>query len=176
MIESIIHPPKQVALSLQEVRDTLRISGHSEDIRLVSIIQAATSWIENMTRRALINQTRKATFYLKHNSDRPLTSQKNRVFLPTQPLQEIKRVLFQGDPVDAYQIIDNRYVSLPNFSNPGELSLVYEVGYGAKPDDVPTPLKQAILLAVVKFYEDMVFPQEREVSSLISPYRSLSIH
>jgi hypothetical protein len=157
MIETIIHPPKQIALSLQEVR-------------------AATSWIENMTRRALINQRRKATFYLQHNSNTPLSSQKNSVFLPTQPLQEMKRVLFQGNPVDLYQIIDNRYVLLPSIDAPGELILVYEVGYGTQPEDVPSPLKQAILLAVVKFYEDMVFPQEREVSSLITPYRPLSIH
>ena len=176
MIETIIHPPKQLALSLQEVKDTLRISSMSEDIRLVSIIQAATSWVENMARCALLTQTRKAIFYLNHDIHKSSRHERNRVYLPTHPLQEVKTVLFQSNPVDAYQIIDNRYILLPNFSQPGELIIVYLVGYGSKQDDIPPPLKQAILLAVVRFYEDMVFPQEREVSSLISPYRPISIH
>ena len=176
MIETIIHPPKQLALSLQEVKDTLRISSKSEDIRLVSIIQAATSWVENMVRCALITQTRKAIFYLKYETHKPSRHERNRVCLPTHPLQVVKKVLFQSHPVDTYQVIDNRYLLLPNFSQPGELMVAYLVGYGSKQDDIPAPLKQAILLAVVKFYEDMVFPQEREVSSLISPYRPLSIH
>lgn len=176
MIEAIINPPKQLPIDLQEVKDTLRISDKSENPRLLSMIKSATTWIEKLTQKAFITQTRKSIIYLSHSQQAPHSMKRIRVPLPTLPLRRMIKVLFQEEEVESYSIQGGQYLCLPHFFHPGELSFHYEVGYGPNPEDVPAPLRQAILISVTNYYEDMVFPPFKKIKHLINPYRSLSIH
>lgn len=178
MMETLLTPPNLLPVSLTEIKETLRIVTNREDERLTSLIKASTAWVEGLTGKAMIAQTRAIT--VKVSALRLWqVRQQREVFslrLPTLPLIEVLEVSFNGTPINAFRVEESRFVELPTLKKAGEIRIVNEVGFGNQRDDVPAGLRQVIIMATARFYEQLTFPTEGEVRSLIAPYTSTRLH
>ncbi|MEM6397488.1 MAG: head-tail connector protein [Bacteroidota bacterium] len=168
MYELTVHtPPAIEPISLAEAKNWLRVDNDADDSLIETMITSARMAAENYTNRKFITQTLKQDF------------QAGAVIVP------LNAGPVQGDPilvigstdleVDVdYTFNESTYAFQLNQMTTAKLSLTYVVGYGDSADDVPAPIKQAILLTMGKFYEnrsDQVHRLPTAAQHLLNGYR-----
>lgn len=158
----LMTPPATTPVSLEDVKDHLRIDGDHEDAKLTSFIEAATLRLDGadgFLGRALITQTWR--LYLKawpqHTIGVPLP--------PCQAVEEVGYVdpggveqtmvgstdFFVVGPSEGTQVV--RAGEWPTTRDlPYSAWMTFRAGYG-EPADVPAPIREAILSTVGAMYE-----------------------
>lgn len=186
--------PEDTPVSLAEVKSHLRIDHDEDDTILALYLQAAVSRLDGYTGilgRALMSQTWRVTIGY---DGRPSSSQ--LVYLPVAPVSALTSIKyyddsnqlvtadnadfeFVNDTSDAWVRPANDDVWMTPYDRPDALQIDYVTGYGAA-EDVPAPLKAAVLLMTGDLYEhretvsdvrNSQIPMSMTVQNLIAPYR-----
>lgn len=159
MALTLVTAPTRFPVTLDEVKDQLRISHTDSDSELTSLIVQATNYVEEQTGRRLITQTWKLT----------LDHFENETRLPYPPLSSISSITYQ-DQDNATQTLASSEYTVDTLSEPGRLvqaeagtypttyndlnsvTINFVCGYGDR-TDVPEQLKQAIKLYIQWIYD-----------------------
>jgi len=194
MILTLATEPTAEPITLAEAKTHLRVSTIDEDSYITSLISAARLHTESVTNRALITQT--WDLYLDRFPSSPYLS----VELPKPKLQSITYIKYtdvngtlQTWDASNYDVDGDSFLGLvyPVYQgdwpsgvrdHPKAVTIRYVAGYapsGAsspedQADNVPMPLKQAILLLVGHLYENReASSQNLNVTSTPMAYESL---
>lgn len=174
-------------LTPEEVKAHLRI-GHDEDNAYITgLIEAASQWIGAPTGwlgRSLGLQT--LELYLDGFYQRGCAE----IMLPGRPVKEVLAVSYYDadgawhdiDPAGYGLLVDFGLYPKPGFSwptcacTPSSVRIRYSAGYA--PEDVPAPIKQAMLLLIGHWYAQREAAVEKPltatpfaVEALLSPFR-----
>lgn len=187
---NISSPSTVLSISLEEVKDHLRVDCDDEDALLSGYIRAETENVEQVLNRSLVTQT--VDLYLDaFPSD-------GTVDLPRSPVQSVTGVNYttQGSSGVYGSTVGAAQYTADIFSTParvvrrstGEwptadletdnpIRVRYTAGYGDMGSDVPEAIRTAILLRVGDRYwnreataEKNVYPT-RAAERLLAPYR-----
>jgi uncharacterized phiE125 gp8 family phage protein len=181
--------PALEPVSLAEAKAHLRVEHDDEDAEILALVAGARIHIEAQTRRALITQTWRLV--------RDAWPVDGRIAVLPAPLRELlaARVVmrdgsaqtidldrFTLDQAGAPAMLAFAPSTLPGSDRPvAGIELDVEVGYGDDADDVPQPLRQAILKLVAHWYENRGLAGDRAavlpltIGALIAPYRVLAL-
>lgn len=152
-------------VSLDEAKLHLRIDHSEEDTLIAGLIGAARRHIESaVLSRSLVTQTWE--LYL----DR--FPAKSIIKLPRPPLQSVESIKYTLEGGTEVTFDASNYI-VDNVSEPGRIVLkrdaswpadvlepvngvkvTFVAGYGDNPEDVPDPIKQAMLLLIGDLYEN----------------------
>lgn len=181
---TLLIPPARPAVSFDEVKAHLRISGDEEVIDIHRLIAAAISYVENYTGLALITQT----------WEERLSVLPDVIGLSKRPVQSIESVddLTSGSPFTpldpaayiAAGIGGWRHgatvrpaTSWPSLvgSLPEPARVVYVAGFGDLPEDVPEMIRHAVILTVGTWYDNRQAPVLDAVHALLFDWRRMGI-
>jgi uncharacterized phiE125 gp8 family phage protein len=178
--------PAVEPLTLGEAKAYLRVEHGDDDSVIAALIAGARIHVETQTRRVLITQTWRLV--------RDSWPADGRLFVSPSPLREIVAArVYHADrtalAIDTQAFVIDKAASpaviafapwsLPAPDRPAAgIEIDVKAGYGDAAADVPEPLRQAIRLLLVHWYEnrgtaEAVLPAS--VSAVIAPYRALSL-
>jgi uncharacterized phiE125 gp8 family phage protein len=160
---TLITAPTVEPISLDEAKEHARVEGTDSDAFLNRAILTARLHLEGLTGRALITQTWKMTI------DRFTRG----IEIPLPPCQAVTAISY-FDSNGRAQTIDLQTVSIEGLGDaaaaivrplpqtswpatidlPGAVSITFRAGYGDGADDVPEPLRTAILMHVNEQYDN----------------------
>ena len=184
--------PAVEPVSLNEAKDHLRVDEATEDDLISRLISVSREHLEDYCNRGLITQTWELT---QDGFD-----DDGLILLPRPPVQSVTEIQYVDTDQVTQTLAADQYV-LDSISEPGviraahnvewpsisddsgSVKITYVVGYGDAASDVPTPLKQAMLLLIGHWYEHRETVSEgvwmRQVPmaaiSLMWPYRVLEM-
>lgn len=158
--------PAVEPISVEEVKLFARIDGDDEDSLLSQFIVAARVAAENYLGRALITQTIRASVDFWPES--------GLLELPRPPLQSITQIATR-DEDDVLTVYSDEYYYSVTEALPGYVKIKkgitppentdrenagiiidYVAGYGDRAEDVPEPIRQALMLWTSVIYESRV--------------------
>ncbi len=151
-------------ISLDMVKDFLRIKNNSDDDLLNRLIEMAIEYAEWYMEKSLIKQKWQLV-YKDHFS--------KKIYLNFGPVINVERVFITNNNVD-YDVYDysvhkiGGYIQLDSPVMYGELNIIYLTGY-EQPNLIPGQIKEAILLHISSSYH-----QKSEISmiqKMYSPFR-----
>lgn len=179
-VQPLIEP-----ITLQEAKDHLNFDGSLDDALIEFIIKTAREMVENLTGRALITRTLELT----------TDCFSDVMELPKPMLQSVPNVTYI-DTNGAAQTLSTSVYDVDVKSTPGAVRLAYgqswpsirsvynavtityTAGYGDNAQDVPSPLRSAMLLIIGHLYENReatapisISEVPMSVKFLIAPYR-----
>tara|TARA_R100000664_G_scaffold3262_2_gene7536 strand:- start:1240 stop:1833 length:594 start_codon:yes stop_codon:yes gene_type:complete len=157
----VVTPASSNVIPLSTAKAHLRVTTSDEDTLITSLILASTKMAENYTNSYFINTTVRMNFdtfpssmlrlyggeissltnikyYDASNTLQTLSASKYTVNLDAKPC-----VAYYGNLAEVPSVYDRTDAVQVN----------YVAGYGASADDVPTPIKQAILMIIATLYE-----------------------
>lgn len=160
MALKLISPPEKEPVTLEEVKQHIRVDYSEEDVLIKGLITAAREHCEVFLRRAIVPQTWEMTF----------DSFPERIRLPRPPLQRVDSIIYRDetgtenrlDPTD--YIVDTDEEPGVVLPAPGKnwpsfipyptnaVRVRFMAGY--PPDEVPGKIKQAIKILVGTWYEN----------------------
>lgn len=160
----LVTPPATDPVSLAEAKEHIHVDHNDEDVRIAGLILTATRKLDGQSGllgRCLISQTWRMT----------LDRFSNEIVLPLPPCISVDRISYlnsAGDEVDVdaadYRVtglgsLDGARIraargkSWPNTFDTGSAFVEFTCGFGDDPEDVPEPLRTAILMHVGHLYE-----------------------
>ena len=156
--------PRKSPVTLQQVKDYMRINGSQVDEELKGFIKSAVTYLENKMGRALLHKT----YQCLYASNRTIR-------LPYMPISFIHSVTGFSDfkrekptEIQDYKVLNDQ-LKIP-FSGPW-IEVVYTAGYTENPKDLPPDLIQAVLLTVSCLYDMRTGEVDlTPVNDLIAPY------
>lgn len=177
---TIIQQPLVEPVRLDEAKMYLRIDLEYENTLLEQLIQTARRLVEDYTNRALITQVCRV---LANHRDFLAKS----LVLPAAPFQGIinhPKLLRDNreSTLSRYKVDRSRlaaqFVLEEELVEDQIIQIEYRCGYGDTPQDIPQPLKQAILLSTCYLYENRgeegcILPTT--IRTLLDPYRVLNV-
>lgn len=158
----------------------------AEDALLARYLRAAIAAIEAETGQALMARE----FVLRvHGWDR-----QGHLVLPIGPVEEIEEIWFQKGS-DSVSVDPARWtlmpgksrqrlagaggMSLPIVPRGAEVAIIFTAGHGTDWDDVPSELRQAVLMLAALYFEhrhgDAPVEMPLSVVALLRPYRPMRI-
>lgn len=184
----VITLPIDYPVDPDQVLDVLKIDDTTtlQDLRIETLIAAASNLVEHHTRRALLTQT---LLYVL-----PDVCMKDEIELPRPPLQDVNSITCVDVDSGTETTVDEDIYYLDTYSEPGILRLKngaswsdlgeaffrisYDAGYGDTQDTIPAPLITAILQLIIHLHKseanlDVSIPPE--VQYLIQPYVVIQI-
>lgn len=159
-MHKVITSPADEPVSVEEVKNHLRIDSENEDVQLIEFITAAREYGEDYTRRAFATQTIEMMM-----DEFPYT---DYIELPAPPLQSVTSVKYKDSAgVETTMTVNNDYIvdtdsdigrivlpygaTWPSFTaysvNP--IRIRYQAGYTA----LPSVFKNAMLLHIGLMYK-----------------------
>lgn len=187
--------PAHEPVSLAEAKAHLRVSGTSEDLLIASLITAARVHLEMILASGFVTQT--WSWFLDE------WPRRIHLDLPLGPARSVIAIRVLGDggvvttlPASSYVLSRSSPPRLTRADRqpwsrgaPGPASgasgIEIEVvaGYGDDADDVPRPIRQAVLLLVARWYEQRVpvdvgreaSEMPPEIAALIAPYQQVRL-
>lgn len=183
---TLIEPPATTPVSLDEAKQHLRVDHDDHDVLITSQIEAATQYLDGFVgilRRGLVTQTWAQEY----------TGFSTCMRLPLAPVSAIDEITYTNAAGGAESLAPSEYETLSDEMGPyvsfnnipsadsGRVKITFVAGYGAA-QNVPAPIKSAILLHVGSLYE----MREREIvgaslvesttyKTLLAPYRRWKI-
>ena len=148
--------PTVQPVTLEEIRDHCGITDLEDNARLVDLIDAATRYVEGLSRKALITQTWRETCDNFPGSI---------ITLRRRPLQSVTHVKYYDNGGNQQTVSSGDY-DVDTDADPGrivlgysktwpvcrghtnDIEIVYVAGYGDAPSNVPDSFRQAIKLLV----------------------------
>lgn len=147
-----------LAVSLEFAKAHLRVDHTDDDDYITSLIRSAEDYCSHYTQRALLTTSVVA---IKDSFEKTIE-------LPLSPCQSIESVVYLDAAGDEQTLDESKY-SLNNYAEPSTLVMLngwpdtlwqfdavkisYISGYESA-DDIPTQIKQAIILIVGHYYEN----------------------
>lgn len=184
----VVEPPEVPVVSLEEAKAHLRVDHDDDDDYIESLIEVATATIDGPAGwlgRCLVEQT----LEWRGSGFGPCDGR-----LPYPPVVDIEAVEYD-DSVGAQQTVPGASYRVIGQPNQPRVALAvgaswpsarcddeavrvrYVAGYGG-PEDVPAPIRHAILLTVSQLYENREAASETAqvelpfaVTALLGPYR-----
>jgi len=165
-------PPAIEPVTLEELKDHLRVDSVDEDAVLTGLLAAAREWCEGFQNRAYITQTLQLWL-----DEWPAA---NVIVLPRPQLQSVDSVKYYGTDDTEYTLDASDYrVSLYGYKGrvvlnhgkswpstilrPAEAVVVeYDAGYGDDAADVPERARMAIKIVAAHLYENREVTDVRE--------------
>jgi hypothetical protein len=177
-----LKPPLQEPISLEQLKNFLKIDDYNEDSLLEDLLKAARQFVEDFTERSLLEQQWRFTF--SYCAEKPYTLTRGsppgtpllsllrpknpsvELRLLRTPILAINKIYFQGEDSTIYPLQKTEYqievdycstlLTLHSIRNHYRFQLVveYTAGYGAQPQDVPAIFLQAILMKCAEWYEN----------------------
>ncbi|MEO0618817.1 MAG: head-tail connector protein [Pseudomonadota bacterium] len=185
----LVDAPAREPLTVAETKLHLRLDTDDDDALITSLIQAARMHLERLLGRALISQT-----WVEIRDCWPV--HRAPVLLARAPAQDIVDIRIVDRDGVAESLNEDDYfldaVSAPprlsrlatgDWPRPGRsingIEIEFVAGFGDTPDDVPAPLRQALLLLVCAWYEtrqpvdfnSAVSALPPAVAGLVAPWR-----
>lgn len=174
-------------LTLEQAKQHLNVEHALDDALIDSLVLVATTEIdgrEGLLRRALVTQT--------WDYRLPCFPAAERLELPFPPLQSVTHIKYfdingveQTLSTSAYSVNPRTFVGYVRRNPTGSgwpstydrddaVTIRFVAGYG-EPDDVPSPIKQSLLLRVAELYvnrgEEGMPPRSRAQDALLYRYR-----
>jgi len=195
-------PPTTEPVSLGEAKAYLRVDGATDEALIQHLIKASRQAVEAYTNRCLIEQTWtfeiNASFASARTDDTYMDASKSKgsggIEIPRSPFLRLdgKPVYFDGEvhhEVDDYRLDTHGSVARIHFGHSflnaqGFIRVTFKAGYGDTPDEVPAPLKQAILMLTASAYENRTGANDNSaqpvfmndaVVQMITPYRVMRL-
>jgi uncharacterized phiE125 gp8 family phage protein len=183
----LITPPDDEPVSLDEAKTQLRLEVADDDTFVTSLISAARMFAEEHCWRGFVTQTWELVLPC-FPSDSCLPVDRQGIELPMGNLVEVGSVKYI-DVNGVEQTLDPSEYSVDDVNVPGRLRLAYgkfwpsprsqwdavriEYDVGWSVDEVPAPVKQALLLHLSQMYENRTpdVAAIPAVESLLRPYR-----
>ncbi|WP_162409387.1 head-tail connector protein [Acuticoccus sediminis] len=157
----LITPPATQPVTLDEAKAHLRVAYDDDDIYITDLITTATARLDGaygLLGRCLITQTWRTTMPV------PSTA---AIVLPLGPHQSVDAITYLDDARNTVTIDPESYVvdylgsthpavltRVDGAPWPRTVSITFTAGYGDIPDNVPFPLRSAILLHVAHLFEN----------------------
>lgn len=159
----VVAGPAVEPVTLAELRAHCRVDDRSEDRLLLGYAEAARHHVERVTRRALVEQTIRATWDGWPAGD--------MLELPGGRVSAVSEVSYRDTdgvpqvlPAEAWRLVAESVPPIvlrepgtewPDVGDgPASVRVTYVAGYGATPESVPRPLRQAILMLAAHSYEN----------------------
>jgi uncharacterized phiE125 gp8 family phage protein len=179
----LITSPSLEPISLTQAKAHLKIDATDEDALITALIAAARTRTEWYTGRALITQS-----WTQWLDDWPQT---NCVEIALPPLQNLTELRFYRAD-DSASILDASSYQVDSASAPARVALkpatlpplnprplnavaiAFTAGYGDEPDDVPAPLREAILELIAFLFMhrgDAPADLPPNILAMLEPYR-----
>ncbi|AHB49044.1 hypothetical protein W911_12515 [Hyphomicrobium nitrativorans NL23] len=196
MALTLMGAPAVEPVSVSAAKAHLRIDGDAEDILIASLIVTSRLHVEAALGLALISQEWRLTL---DKWPEPRSSKNAAVRFPLRPVHSIEEVRVRGADGTPDVLPPERYLLdqdaltprlVPNGESwpaPGlpvsGIEIDFEAGMGAEAEEVPEPIRHAILLLVAHWYEHRD-PMEigsagaaipHAVSDLLKPYREVRL-
>ena len=188
----LIQGPAAEPVSLAQAKAHLRVDSDAEDALIASLIITSRLHVEAALGLALLTQS--WTWLIDAWPDL------GELRLPLRPIQSIGSVRVYDEAGVAQTLSPDTY-SLDGAGAPARLvrgrgriwpppgrsangiEVALSAGFGDNPEDVPQPIRQAVLLLVAHWYEHRepldlgapTAPIPADVSQLLSPYRSVRL-
>jgi len=179
----LLQGPPVEPVSLAEAKAHLRIDTTDEDDLIGALIVAARVAAETEIRRVMIEQSWRAIVE---------TWPQAGLELPVQPALAIDAVRAIDDDDVAttldtadyeFEIADGSITLVNPVTGTDHYEIDFTAGYGAAGDDVPQPLRQAILMLVTHWYEHRSAVGDTGVTAatplgyreLLAPYRRMAL-
>jgi uncharacterized phiE125 gp8 family phage protein len=185
--------PAAEPITLADAKSHLRVDTTADDVLISALITTSRLQIEAALDMALIHQTWSLLLDVW-----PMTP---HITLPFAPVSHLVAVRTYDDddiatpiPLATFQL-DNassspRLLRRDGFTQTSRLrrlnaiEIAFVAGFGAAPDSVPAPIRQALRLLVAHWYEhrdpgEVDVPAANvpaSVSSLLAPYRRVRLH
>ena len=171
-------PPDSEPVTLEAAKLFLRIDHDDEDSLITDLIRSAREQVETLCAQTLIKRQRQAIWTSPFSSC---------LRFPTSPVQSVSSlvVYYANGQEQAMTEFETNLRAMPatlTFDIPKGVSTIVatvNAGYGTSVDDIPMPLRQAILLLVGQGYEQRNGIDLQNipmmVDALIMPYRSLKL-
>jgi len=175
--------PLAEPIDLSYAKSFLRVDGNEEDALIQELIKASRHQVENILGRTLVRRS------FIYRGDVPKGT---CLSLPRPPLLDVIRLSLISDDNTSADIPPDDYLTNTR-REPGELRLrdgarwddylerpqtveiEFDAGYGDSADDVPLPIKQAVVLLLAQSFEHRdngeQMPAPMMVDALLMPYR-----
>lgn len=161
-----LSPPALEPVALAEAKTFLRVDHDAEDALVQTLIRSAREQVERRASLALIRRPVRVDVRVRSGCAR----------LPVGPVADVTEVRVNGEIVEADLQVSLGMPALHvRTPHDGYAQVDLVAGFGPEAEDVPVPLRQAVLLLVADAYEH----REREagfertslrVDALIGPY------
>lgn len=163
------------AITLDHLKQHLRLTHSLEDYYLEELIRVATDSLECYVQRTFLYKTFRIISTLSMDGGARL----HKIHLSFPPLVMIKSVR-DISCVEKPQVI-KRYILSPSTSKPslsvmgGRLiEVIYGTGYGKSSNDIPSPIRHSITMMAATMYDKRVDAEESltpVLKMLLQPYR-----
>ncbi|MDR1598100.1 MAG: head-tail connector protein [Holosporales bacterium] len=169
----VIKSSSATIISPSHLKQHLRIDHSEDDARIDLLLSAATELVERD-----IGQTLLTKVWHKVDVAHPTYSGRGRVSLQYPPISKIISVNeCLGDklrPLRRYVLELERVIPSVLLECPhNKVEIVYQAGWSDDPQDIPPPIRQAILMLAANMYEkqDLAPILCAGVDELLHPYR-----
>jgi len=198
MALSLTAPPAVEPVSLSDAKAWLRAGHGDEDVLISDLIASARVRVESETGLALITQSWRWT--LDAWPARRLSACGQAVSLPVRPLISVQAVRtydaegastavdpaeYRAEPGEPGRLIAVLPFSLPQPRRAaGGIEIDFTAGFGAAGDDVPAPVREAVLRLVADAYSNVERAQSARrgegglpdaVNALLRPWRRVKL-
>lgn len=196
-------PPQTEPITLGDAKAHMRVQVSVEDTLIEGLIEAAREHVEEVLSRSLITQTWQlnlddfpGTPWYGHPWAEYLNYWHNPILLPRPPLQSVTEIKYI-DVDGSEKVLDPSVYRVDTASEPARVTeeesqywptpetvinavtIKYVAGYGDGPDDVPRPIRQAMLLLIAHWYNhreavnvgSSISTYPMAVDALLQPYR-----
>lgn len=167
-----LSPPPTGPVTLAAAKTFLRIDHVDEDDFIRDLIDVAARQIEARCGVSLITRPQRLT------KPSVLTDTGHGIYLTRYPILSIESVTQNDEALPIEGNLKGRPVFL-NVKAKGSVTVDFAAGFGDAPEDIPTPLRQGVLLLLAHLYEyrngdgPPGFPMM--VDALIQPYRGIRL-
>ena len=174
---------------VDQLRTLLRLDDNTQDVLLLSLIEAAADYASKYLARTLLSATRVKQFDMPVRRGLSESNLKYPTLLLTYPpVVAVTRVYAKDADGDETDIDSDDYwldgvsdppeLQLTDWNWEGKLRVIYTCGYGADYSDLPDPIQRGILLHAAylfKYRGDCPDGEAAEKSGAISAYRILRV-
>lgn len=164
-----LSPPPSGPVTLQAAKTFLRVDHPDEDALITDLIDSAARQIEPLICASLITRPQRLTKSVRRGC----------LYLNRYPVASIEAVRVEGEVVPHEANLRARPVRVAVDAPEGTICEVdFTAGYGVEPADIPTPLRQAVLLFVAHLYEHRegdIPPLPLMIGALLQPYRGVNL-
>jgi len=186
MASILVRPPASEPVTLAEARAHLRVTHVEEDALIGALITSARRVAEAKTGLCFMAQG----WTVFHDS----WPENGLITLPLWPVRAIEELAVFGEEDEKAVIDPSHYVAdlaarparlmlrgSRQWRRPGRalsgIAITLEAGFGPAPEDVPAPLRQAVLMLVAHWYaqrgDENAPGAPAGVDALLRPYRAV---
>jgi len=166
MLTDLNSPPAE-PITLAEAKAFLRVDHDDEDALLETLIRAAREQLEAHLNIAMISRPMQIA-----------VTGAGAVKLPRWPIVSLDDVAADGVSTQDYTANLRARPAVVTIAANGPVEIAFTAGYGPSSDDVPAPLRQAMLLLIAQGFEhrdDSAARLPLMVDALTMPYRVVGL-